>query len=157
MIRWLLRVQPLAGIVPVYLVLHALLVGWLLYVESQLGQHFDAESKRKFLTPSILGLASFAVWRVVGFHPFCRQGLRDWLKATPWTSRQPLPFGSVHLTLQDLILVGAELWLNWLIAGPDVWPSFLFFPVVYLLALASVLFLTKAWKYGYASPYSVSA
>ncbi|HEV8061114.1 MAG TPA: hypothetical protein VGP68_14640 [Gemmataceae bacterium] len=153
--RWLLLVQPLPGIVPIALALHAAFVGWIAYMEWRIGQNFPADDKLRFLLVSFPGLATFAAWRVVGFHPFCREGLKNWLKATPWSGSQPLPFGPVHLVVQDLILVGVALLLNWIMAGPYVWPSFLFFPIVYLLTLTAVLFLTGAWQHGYAAGFGI--
>jgi hypothetical protein len=75
--------------------------------------------------------------------------------ATPWNGRQPLPFGPVNLVVQDLILVGAAMLLNWIMAGRHAWPSFLYFPIVYFLTLAAVLFFTGAWQQGYATVFGV--
>ncbi len=153
--RWLLLVQPLPGIVPIALALQAAFVGWIVYMEWRIGLSFPPDDKLRFLLVSFPGLATFAIWRVVGFHPCCREGLKNWLKATPWSGRQPLPFGPVHLVMQDLILIGIALLLNWIMAGPYAWPSFLFFPIGYLLMLAWVLFLTGAWQQGYATVFGV--
>ena len=155
MMRWFNRIQPLPGIVAACVFGYALFVCGILFLEWKLGQSFLQEEKRKLTMICLPGLAAFAVWRVVGFHPYCRHGLRDWLKATPWTSRKPLPFGPVDWTVQDLVFVAVVIGLNWLMAGPLAWSSILFFPIAYLLTLAIILFLTGAWQYGYASIFGV--
>src|SRR5689334_15147552 len=34
-------------------------------------------------------------------HPASDRGYADWLRSSPWTFRQPLPLGPLHLTWQD--------------------------------------------------------
>ena len=122
MIRWLNRILPQPGIVYCCLVGYALFVGGMLYLEWKFGASFRQEEKSGLAHVCLPGLAAFAVWRVAGFHPFWRQGLRDWLKATPWTGRRPLPFGPVDLTVQDLFIIAMVVGLNWLMVGPLAWP-----------------------------------
>jgi hypothetical protein len=155
MIRWLNRILPQPGIVYCCLIGYALFVGGMAYLEWNFGASFRQDEKRGFALVCLPGLAAFAVWRVVGFHPFWRPGLRDWLKATPWTGRRPLPFGPVNLTVQDLFIIAVAVGLNWLMVGPLAWPSVFCFPIVYLIVLAIVLFLTGAWQYGYASIFGI--
>jgi hypothetical protein len=48
----------------------------------------------------------FGGFRAVYFHPFFRKDYREWLLTTPWDVRQKLPFGPVHLVVQDVLIVG---------------------------------------------------
>jgi len=48
----------------------------------------------------------YAVWRVLGFHPFRNKSYRQWLRATPWQPGEPLPLGPLQLTLTDFVLIG---------------------------------------------------
>lgn len=45
-------------------------------------------------------------FRAVYFHPFYRKDYREWLLTTPWNFRRRLPFGPVHLVVQDVLIVG---------------------------------------------------
>jgi hypothetical protein len=78
-----------------------------------------------------------------------------WLAATPWTSRQPLPLGPIHLVLQDVVLVGCVVLLGWL--NGDGWALYIpqLFLAVYLLLLGKSLFWTGDWPWGYAVVFGV--
>jgi hypothetical protein len=53
-----------------------------------------------------LAAVVYGGFRAVYFHPFFRKDYREWLLTTPWDVGRRLPFGPVHLVLQDLLMVG---------------------------------------------------
>src|SRR5262249_4966554 len=103
----------------------------------------------------VIGTVSYAVWRVQAYHPLYQPAYQTWLAATPWTSRQPLPLGPVHLVPQDVLLVGAAVLLGWLYG--DRWAQHLpqVFLVAYLSYLGTSLFLTGAWPWGYTVAFGL--
>lgn len=54
----------------------------------------------------------YGIYRGVSFHPLFHPDYHDWLKATPWTSRQQLPMGPIHLAAQDLVVFLVVLLYN---------------------------------------------
>jgi hypothetical protein len=57
-------------------------------------------------TAVITSVILFAVYRVLAFHPLANPDYTRWLYLTPWRPGQRLPLGPVHLTVQDIVLVG---------------------------------------------------
>ncbi len=51
--------------------------------------------------------AGYGLHRVLGNHPFCRPGYRQWLAQTPWSAEQPLPFGTILLAWEDVVVLAA--------------------------------------------------
>jgi hypothetical protein len=55
----------------------------------------------------VIGLAVVhGLGRLLNYHPRRQTLYARWLEQTPWTSRQPLPLGPVHLGWRDLLLFG---------------------------------------------------
>lgn len=54
---------------------------------------------------SVILVVHYAGYRALAFHPVLASDYRQWLKQTPWSARQPLPFGRVYLSLHDLWLL----------------------------------------------------
>jgi hypothetical protein len=83
----------------------------------------------------LMAIVLYAVFRTLGFHPLTRYEYGRWLYETPWRHPQPLPFGPVHLTPQDGLLLGLAVLLchGSLQAQWAVPQAFL---VVYLAALS---------------------
>jgi hypothetical protein len=99
----------------------------------------------------------YAIYRVASFHPATRPGYFEWLRGTPWTSRQPLPLGPVHLVWQDAVILGTGLavfapLLQW--RSVFVIEGFL---VAYLVALAMVSYLTGQRVWSYALVFGVGS
>jgi hypothetical protein len=90
----------------------------------------------------------FGTYRVATFHPANVPSYFDWLKGTPWTPRQPLPMGPVHLTPQDVVVIAASMGLA-RIYDPRVLYLPLAFIVSYLLIMATTVWMTgqKVWAY----------
>jgi hypothetical protein len=61
------------------------------------------------LMVQVLCAASYGIYRVATFHPVHDQDYRQWLQTTPWTARQPLPMGPVHLVPQDVVVLLASM------------------------------------------------
>jgi hypothetical protein len=93
--------------------------------------------------------AAYGMFRAVVFHPFFRSRYRDWLEQTPWTSRQPLPAGPIHLVWQDVAVVGVFLLLLHGFPLGRIWvlQAFLF---AYLGTLGVSFWGTGPWWMGYA-------
>ena len=88
----------------------------------------------------LLAIVMYAMFRVLGFHPLTRFEYGRWLYETPWRHPKPLPFGPVHLTPQDGLLVGlaALLCHGWPQAQWAVPQAFL---VVYFAAISYLSYL----------------
>ncbi len=99
----------------------------------------------------------YAVYRVVAFHPLTRVGYARWLRSTPWTRRQPLPLGPIHLVGQDVVIVGAMALLAGI--GDRGWEIALFvgqvFTACYLLALGVCLAGTGERGFAYATGFGL--
>ena len=65
-------------------------------------------------TSGIAGLA-YGLFRAWYFNPCMFLGYGDWLQTTPWTPRQPLPWGPLRLCWQDLLVLG-------IVAASLPWP-----------------------------------
>ena len=87
--------------------------------------------------------AAYAVYRVLCFHPGYQGGYARWLQSIPWTSRDPLPFGSIHPVLGD--------WLLLAIAGSIIGyhdpRMIVFVPAAFLLPYMLLLMLPQ-WETG---------
>jgi hypothetical protein len=155
MTRWLRVVLPNLEWLVVFAGLYAAWVGCVVWLESWAGGPLP--EVRPIGTLVILGAGTvvYALGRAVGFHPVCMPAYRNWLAATPWTSRKPLPFGPVHLVPQDAVLVGGAVLLAWLAGdGWLLWVPQLFL-AVYLLFVVGNLFSTGCWPWGYAMAFGL--
>jgi hypothetical protein len=87
--------------------------------------------------------ATYAMFRVVRFHPAVRSDYRKWLEQTPWRYGLPLPLGPVHLIVQDVLVVALLTLLSLL--HVDVTPQSipLTFGAFYLVTLAMILGTTR--------------
>ncbi|MBI3099708.1 MAG: hypothetical protein HYY93_15975 [Planctomycetes bacterium] len=66
---------------------------------------FDIQAA--FLLCYTLMAGMYGLFRLGFTHPRIVPGYVDWLLQTPWSSRRPLPFGSVTLDRRDFLWVGA--------------------------------------------------
>ncbi len=104
--------------------------------------------QRVRLIVQILVIFFYAGHRVNTFHPANNVDYRQWLEMSPWTPRQPLPMGPVHLMPQDLLLVAVSMAV---VRIPD--DRVLYLPVVFLttygFAMAVTVWMTgqKVWAY----------
>lgn len=104
--------------------------------------------------PSIVllqfGAALYGIYRVAAFHPNLRPRYREWLRMTAWRSPQPLPLGSITLTITDalLLLLAAALIYYWHPERSPFRPA-LCFSMAYLLAMAMPLFFVGPRRFAY--------
>src|SRR6266852_3804842 len=102
--RWLRVTLPhdtfVAAFVLAYLLVEGLFPAWVQWVWGVQPPHE--------LGDSLLHLAAlvYSVHRVISFHPVFNSAYQNWLAATPWTSRNPLPVGPIHLVIQDALVLG---------------------------------------------------
>jgi hypothetical protein len=98
----------------------------------------------------VLCVTIYGCGRVATSHPVFRAGYRNWLRATPWTSKRPLPFGPIHLALQDLVVLGCWMLLEWRIFSEALaWRFLCLFLASYVAALGVALFATAERACGY--------
>jgi hypothetical protein len=107
LVTWMRVVLPPSGAVGAFGLLyaaaetlHILLQRW---AAGGVGQPATAAPRNGLV---LLAAAIYASFRVLGFHPLARFDYGAWLFCTPWRHPRPLPFGPVHLTPQDLLVVG---------------------------------------------------
>jgi hypothetical protein len=102
------------------------------------------------------GVSLYGVYRVAAFHPNLRPAYREWLRTTCWRSPQPLPLGSVTLTLTDALLLLSALGLMWY-RHPERSPDLpiQFFAVAYLLCMAFALLTGGPRGFGYAVTFGL--
>ncbi len=152
MIRWLRVVWPpwwtllIAAIVYSFFEAVFLLVEWLLQTP------FFATRDNERVMLGLMGVLAgqYGLYRFAAFHPVVRLDYRQWLRATPWTSRKPLPLGPVHLVAQDVLMLGVLVALGWPRLQSQaliVIPVFLF---TYLIGLGLLHAATGAPLWAYA-------
>uniref|UniRef100_A0A7C2P529 Uncharacterized protein n=1 Tax=Schlesneria paludicola TaxID=360056 RepID=A0A7C2P529_9PLAN len=108
-LRWMRQVLPRDTIVATAVLLDLFVESFYLICLWRFG-NADEEAFAWFrLVVQVLCAASYGVYRVATFHPVNDQDYRQWLATTPWTSRQPLPMGPVHLVPQDLVVILASM------------------------------------------------
>jgi hypothetical protein len=152
---WLWQVWPRPVWLLTALVAHAAWVGGVIFLLSR-GTYFNWQDIRGvFITtpPGVPLLAAvvYAAFRVWAFHPALRPAYRAWLRQTPWSHRQPLPYGPVHLVAQDAILLGLAVAITVPFYGDAVAVVFILraFAIVYLLCLLGALLITYEWAAAY--------
>lgn len=67
---------------------------------------FLPEENEAVAVIALIAALIYGGFRAVYFHPFFRKEYREWLIMTPWSASRRLPFGPVHLVVQDVIVVG---------------------------------------------------
>jgi hypothetical protein len=97
----------------------------------------------------LIACGAYGIYRIVAFHPAWRDGYMSWLKTTPWSARQPLPLGPIHLVWSDalVVLAGEALLMRWPVhlhlAGVVCFlAAYLFFLMVGFLCTGQIRF---AW------------
>ncbi len=104
MTRWITKTLPPPWVLWLFGVSYGLL--WLIEYALRLS---DIPLPDRLLYPRealiFPACVSYAVFRVLNFHPACRPQYRQWLRGVPWSSRLPLPAGPVQLVFQDAYLV----------------------------------------------------
>jgi hypothetical protein len=155
MIRWLRVVLPSLEWLVLFAALYGLATGIMLAVEWWFGVRLEEVRWQASRAVLVFATVLYATWRVLAYHPLSLPEYQTWLAATPWTSRQPLPLGPVHLVLQDVVLLGSGVLCAWL--NGDPWALYVpqLFLVVYLWFLGSSLFWTGVWPCGYAVAFGV--
>jgi hypothetical protein len=112
MIAQLRVVLPGVGYLVASIVGFALLELFYGYLEWRFGPQDPNSSLRVSLLWWPFFLATYAAWRVSGYHPVARRTYADWLGTAPWTNQRRLPLGPVHWAWQDLVLVGLAALFN---------------------------------------------
>ena len=100
--------------------------------------------------------AFYGMARLPRYHPHSKDAYAAWLEQTPWTSRQPLPLGPVHLGWRDLLVLAA-LTAGALHAGlHPAWPLVVF-GALHLTSAATALVGTGAAPEATALGFGVPA
>lgn len=163
MIRWLRVSWPPLGWIAGFFVLYAAMFAILQWLEWRVAGPLLDDAGRPLLRQIcggmlLIGAVAFACWRALAYHPVSSHAYRQWLAATPWTSKKPLPLGPVHLVPQDLLLMGIVTFIAWL--SGDAWSFYVLqlfrcFMMIYLALLGLTLFATGVWPWGYAVLFGV--
>lgn len=162
-IRWMRVVLPPAWALWTFVLMCAATEGFVrgsLWWLHHLGVDDPPSQEFMFLRDLVIGisLGSYGAYRAMGFHPVFWPEYRRWLEQTPWTSRQPLPVGPVHLVLQDFVIVLSVLPLfhSSLASAVAIACAFL---VAYLVPLGTSLAITgpKGWAYAIAFGLGLAA
>ena len=101
------------------------------------------------------GLAIYGIYRAAMFHPFFRQGYRQWLETTPWTLGKPLPVGPAHLVWEDVLIVAAMGLPLWLMGDVQPLASYTIALGAYLLVLGLTFSTTGAWGFQFIVSFGV--
>ncbi|UCD27931.1 MAG: hypothetical protein JSV03_12625 [Planctomycetota bacterium] len=148
MISWMRRVLPPTWTIWLFIFLYAL--AWtpqLLML--MLGLPSDSALAKPRFVFLLLASGLYGIHRVFAFHPILRPEYYKWLKTTPWSRRQPLPVGPVHLISQDLVVILIIHVLG--MENPHIEPAYipLVFMTLYLVSLSSVLAISKIYRHAY--------
>ncbi len=94
-----------------------------------------------------LGFAAgiYGIFRVVRTFPLFKPGYYEWLSATPWTSRLPLPGGPTCYGWPDLVVLAVLLTLGWEIPVQDLMVVPIAMLIGHLIATVIVLGVTSEW------------
>jgi hypothetical protein len=104
-LRWMRRVLPRDTVVATAVMLDMVLEAAYLWSWWRFGQPDEDIFAYFRLAIQVVSAGSYGVYRIATFHPANDQDYRQWLMTTPWTSRQPLPMGPVHIVPQDVIVL----------------------------------------------------
>ena len=85
-------------------------------------------------------VAAYGAMREGLYHPLSRPKYRQWLQTTPWSSRQALPLGPIHLVWQDGLVLGAFSLIAYYEFAVNPLLYLDLFGVVYLTGLGFSLF-----------------
>jgi len=110
------------------------------------------ESDPSIARCGVLGVAGvvYGITRVFRFHPVFRPEYRRWLLATPWTARDPLPLGPVHLVWQDVVIFVLLVAFGYGSPSGTAWLAPAFAVAAYLATLCAALAMTGTHHYAYA-------
>ena len=95
--------------------------------------------------------AAYGVFRGGTFHPTFRPGYRQWLELTPWSSRDQLPLGPIHLVWQDAVIPVALCLLALRHDEIHFLAPALIASGMYLAVLAISFWGTGVWAFAYAA------
>jgi hypothetical protein len=93
----------------------------------------------------VSGAVVYAFLRLWRFHPACKPAYCSWLEMSPWTSRQPLPLGPLHLVWQDAVVLGVLAAVAHWHAHALWWVPPFGFAMAYLGGLTALLAITRRW------------
>jgi hypothetical protein len=113
------------------------------------------EMARSHVGLLVIASGAYGFYRVLAFHPIVRPAYYKWLRTTPWSRRQPLPFGPVHLVPQDLVVILIIMALGIKIPHLNLMVIPLTFLVCYLVSLCSVLVDTKIYRHAYVLAFGL--
>jgi hypothetical protein len=154
MTRWLRALWPPIFAIVFFLAMIAAERLFIFSLAIKIDHLTDEQSRELYGTfPPVTLLAGaifYAFYRVFAFSPAFQADYRDWLMQTPWRFPQQLPFGPVHLVVQDVLLVGFFAVAGVPFYGTTALLAVKLFVWVYLLALTFHLGATREWPATYA-------
>lgn len=101
-------------------------------------------------------LAGLGLFRAAALHPLFSKPYAEWLARTPWTSRQPLPLGPVHLVAQDAVVLAVALLFAFDSSRLTVAALLTAFGAPYVLLLSAANFVTNAQTQAYLAAFGLA-
>jgi hypothetical protein len=117
----------------------------------------DAELDKLTHFYSLVGAFFYGFYRGSTFHPLTRPNYKDWLLTTVWQPTDPLPFGPIHLVVQDLFVLGLLVVPMSFLIGISVINIPVCFLAVYTLNLMSYYMIYQPRKYAYVIVFCLSS
>jgi hypothetical protein len=81
-------------------------VTWTLAAVTAVFSPHDPSNRNMWVLILPFAAGSYGVYRIMHFHPADRPDYQAWLRTTPWRHPMSLPFGPVHIIIQDLLILG---------------------------------------------------
>jgi len=125
---WMRQVLPRDTIVAVAVIADLAVEAIYLYARWW-GPGDEEAFARVRLAIQVIAVMIYGGHRVATFHPACDADYFKWLERTPWTPRQPLPMGPIHLVPQDVVVILASVLLTRILDA-----RVLYIPVMFLFA-----------------------
>ena len=156
--RWSLLLLFFGAILAIYLaVFLPILLTWYVMRDSGLSFNdvFEILETRTLKEPSIsemflgIGGALFGIYgvcRAVAYLPIWNSNFMRMLYQSPWTNRQKIPFGSITLKAQDVLVLSCGLFCTAPLLQWNVVYLVFAFLAGYLLLMLNIFWVLKQWK-----------
>lgn len=96
----------------------------------------------------VLAAISYAIFRLVRFHPAFNIRYAAWMRNVPWTPDKPLPLGPIFLVWQDAAILSILCFLAWR-AHFDFTIPLIAFAILYVLGLHIALLVSHTWTHAF--------